>query len=131
MRCLDLCLLCYMICEVAIDFWIGILTTRDTLLYWSSGQYNSCLRIGKIIWLYFYIHEDYFYILIIDITTVCRKWHHWKRSWMNLVLFWPRWLQIAFNLQSSFFYVVVFLYLLVLYLHFQGMLFSLVELNHW
>lgn len=21
----------------------------------------------------------------------CRRWHHWKRNWTSLALFWPRW----------------------------------------
>lgn len=99
------------------------------------GQYNSCLLIRKIIWLYFYIHEDYFYILIIDITTVCRKQHHWKRSWMNLVLFWPRWLQklpsIFIFLCSSFPIFVSFILAFSRDVVFFGGTKSLVSLISW
>lgn len=87
MRCLDLCLLCYMICEVAIDFWIGILTTRETLLYWSSGQYNSCLGWGQdnscqnrkdnmIVFLYtwgLFLHSHYWYYNCLQEVTPLKK----------------------------------------------------------
>ena len=141
MRYLNLWLLGNVNCEVAIDVWIGILTTWETLSYRSVGNIWALHLIFLLVWVMIslhsnqednmmvllYVYEQYFTFWLLITIIVCRKWHHWKRSWMNLVLFWPRWLQIVF-LHSPIF---IFLCLCISCLIFISICFLWWNYNHW